>query len=184
MAGFDFEGERLRILERVEAGELTPQQGSLEIAMLKVKGQQAAEPEPEPEPRPRPLRAPNPVAVGALLLVPFVVMGLIITTATALFMILPAFVMMYAWNGLVVPAVPGAAAVGFFQTLAAMVAFSLLWTFLRWRRKVKVFMAGGAFPGGVGFSGFGGFTPGGAGGREPGPPGGPGLHPGDGFREQ
>lgn len=181
MAGF--EEERLRILERVEAGELTPQQGSLEIAMLKVKAQQGtadAAPEADPGPRRAGPGAPNPIALGALLLVPFVVMGLIVVVATACFMLLPAFLMMHAWNGLVVPSVPGAGAVGFFQTLGAMVAFSLVWTMLRWRRKVRVFMSGGPLPGGMG--GFGGF--GGPGAAGPRPPGSSGLNPGDGFREQ
>lgn len=173
-----FEEERLRILSRVEAGELTPQQGSLEIAMLKVRAQGEAAPEPEDDPQAQmpPLRAPNPVALGALLLVPFVVMGLIVVVAMTFFMALPAYLLMWAWNALVVPNVAGMAEIGFFQTLAMMVAFSLLSTLLRWRRKVKVFMNTGAAGTPFGF-GFGPDAP-------ARPRGGPGLGAGDGFREQ
>lgn len=172
-----FEEERLHILSRVEAGELTPQQGSLEIAMLKVKAQGDAAPEAEAEPRAQmpPLRQPNPIALGALLLVPFVVMGLIVVTAMTFFMALPAYLLMLGWNALVVPNVAGVVEIGFFQTLAMMVAVSLLSTLLRWRRKVKVFMntgsAGMPFGFGVGPDG-------------PVRPRGPGLGAGDGFREQ
>lgn len=178
MAGF--EEERLRILERVEAGELTPQEGSLQIAMLKVQSQDGASagaPEDEPGPYGVPPRAPNPIALGALLLVPFVVMGLIVTVAMTFFMALPAYLGMLAWNALVVPSVPGAVEVGFFQTLALLVALSLISNLLRWRRKVKVFMASGTGPG-MPF-GFGMGGP-----QGPTRPGGPGLNAGDGFREQ
>ncbi len=182
MAGFD--EERLLILERVEAGELTPQEGSLQIAMLKVKSQERggatadeAGPGGAEGPHRRQPRAPNPIAIGALLLVPFVVMGLIVTVALTFFMALPAYLAMLAWNALLVPSVPGLAEIGFFQTLAMLVVFSLLTTFLRWRRKVKVFMSGGAGPG-MPFP-FGAGAP-----RESTRPGGHGLNPGDGFREQ
>ena len=155
-----FEEERLLILGRVQAGELTPQEGSLQIAMLKVKSQEGASAAADDDahgPRAVPPARPNPIALGALLLVPFVVMGLIVLTTVTFFMVLPAWLGMLAWNALVVPAVPGAEAVGFLQTLAVFVAFSVLWTLLRWRRKVRVFMAGGAGVGGAGLNPGGGF---------------------------
>jgi hypothetical protein len=174
-----FEEERLRILARVQAGELTPQEGSLQIAMLKVKAQEAPE---EPQAPREPLgslpKAPNPLAIGLLLLVPFVVMGLIVTVGMLMFMALPAYLAMAAWNGIVVATVPGTEAVGFLPVLAGFAAFGFLWTVLRWRRKVRVFMTGSAMPGGP--FGFGARAP---------RPGraermDAGLNPGDPFREQ
>lgn len=44
-----FEAERLRILERVSSGELSPQEGSLQIAMLKVRYQDEAPIAPDDE---------------------------------------------------------------------------------------------------------------------------------------
>ena len=154
----NFEDERLRILERVSAGELTPQQGQLEIAMLKVGGPDPADGHvvmaadaAEEQARAagdawreafEQARPPSPWALGALVLAPFVAMGLVMAVGLAFFLALPAYLVMLGWNGLVVPAVPGLATIGFFQTLAIMVIVSLVSSVVRWRRRVQVFVSG------------------------------------------
>lgn len=149
-----FEDERLRILARVSAGELTSREGSLEIAMAKVRAGDGAAPDEDAHQAPRarqplpPLpQQPNRNALLALLAVPILAMGAVLTVGMAFFLALPAYVVMAGWNGLVVPSAPGAVEIGFFPTLAALVFASMVSTGLRWRRRIKVFMSGQAQPG-------------------------------------
>lgn len=142
-----FEEERLRILARVSAGELTPQEGSLQIAMAKVKLEGTAD---EPEPGPRRAKDPLPPlpqvpgkwAIYAMLAIPFLFLATLMSVGMAFFLALPAYVFMSFWNGWVVPSAPGTVEIGFFPMLGALVFASLVSTGLRWRRQLKVFTAG------------------------------------------
>ncbi len=143
-----FEDERLRILARVSAGELTPQEGSLEIAMAKVRLGEGEGAAPEPQgrrardPLPPLAKGPSKWAIYGLLAVPFLMLSVLMSVGMAFFLALPAYVFMAFWNGIVVPSAPGTVEIGFFSTLATLVFVSLVSTGLRWRRQLKVFSAG------------------------------------------
>lgn len=130
------EEERLRILERVAKGEITPEEGQLQIAMMKVKAQRQ-EPtlvEPEPQGAP-PRRAPNLGPLLALLALPVVLVVGFVSVALTLLMALPVYLGVWLWNAVLVPAVPGAPLLAYLPTLGLVVLFMLLSTALNMRFK-------------------------------------------------
>lgn len=141
-----YEEERLNILRRVSAGELSPQEGSLQIAMLKVHQQEAPsgaqssadlafEEAPQDARRPPwPQMPPWPFML--LLLVPFLSIALILASALALVLALPTLLVVAVWNALA-SAWPGMMpSLSFLPTLALMMALALLWMLVGRRRFV------------------------------------------------
>lgn len=135
------EAERLRILEQVSNGELTPQQGQLEIAILKTRGSadEAERPEATYEANGgTPQRPPSLAPFMALLALPVIGLGVMIVTGLTFFLALPAYVLMSLWNAYMVPAIAGAPVLSFFSTLAGLVVFTILWTAIGWGRRLRL----------------------------------------------
>ena len=156
-----FEEERLSILARVSNGEISPQEGSLEIAMLKVKYQQGhEEPGLTASPHERddqgahqgPFRGPfQAPPFGAAppraltwplmlaLAVPFLLIGGLVLGGMVLFLALPTYLFVALWNHW---AAAGGAApeLSFWPTLGFAVMLFFLLSLLRWRRRLRVYM--------------------------------------------
>src|SRR4051812_40368751 len=107
-----FEDERLAILQRVSRGELSPQDGQLEIAMLKMRAERPSdepgltttggarwdtEPEaPSEQPFARPFSVNGPIAFAIAL--PLVLIGGMVLLGTAIAFALPAWLLVSIWN--------------------------------------------------------------------------------------
>ena len=107
-----FEDERLAILQRVSRGELSPQEGQLEIAMLKVRAERGpdepgvtttsgatwdTEPEaPTGAPFARPFNVNGPIALAIAL--PIVLIGAFVLLGTAVAFALPTWLFVTLWN--------------------------------------------------------------------------------------
>lgn len=153
-----FETERLRILERVSNGELTPQEGSLEITMLKVKyqqedGSQAEAAQGAPievgrgfrdrfrfTPPPEGLKMSWPLMVG--LLVPFLFVGGALLVGFGLMLALPALAITLVWNAVAATSEGAMPLLSFWPTLGVMMLLSLLSSLLGFRRRIRVFTMG------------------------------------------
>lgn len=151
-----FEAERLRILERVSNGELSPKEGSLEIAMLRVHHERTdaeglARPEPGAERqdpwaawRDRLGASPTRISSWPLLLVlalPLLVAAGFILGGLALVLALPTLLLVAGWNTLLADRA-GWPELSFWPTLGAAIAAMALWTALRWRRRLRVWLQG------------------------------------------
>jgi hypothetical protein len=150
-----YEEERLRILQRVSAGELTPEEGSLQIAMLRV-GRAPAQPPLDPVmeeaiapprfERERPFaghpfasRHAGPVTWPVLvaLALPFLlVAGLAAAFAAGSIAVLT-WLAVAVWNQAVAAHWLGGQPIGFFPTCWYIAVFAALWTALRWRRRLR-----------------------------------------------
>jgi hypothetical protein len=148
--------ERLRILQMVARGELTPQAGQLEIAMLKTKAQSVNPSEDEDMPsyievgeaglngwRPHSTYGetaakPNFAPLMALLALPLLAVAGFITLGLAFVLALPTYFVVGFWNAAIVPGHPGWPVLGFWSSLAASVALVGLWTLLGWGRRLKL----------------------------------------------
>jgi hypothetical protein len=131
------EEERLRILERVSKGELTPEEGQLQIAMMKVKAQRQ-EPavfEPEPQGAQPPRQAPNMGPLLAFMALPIVLVVGFVAIALTLLLAFPVYLGVWLWNAVLVPALPGAPLLAYLPTLGLVVLFMLVSTALNMRFK-------------------------------------------------
>ncbi|MFN3430490.1 MAG: hypothetical protein ACK46X_11090 [Candidatus Sericytochromatia bacterium] len=147
-----FDEERLSILQRVSNGELTPQEGQLEIAMLKVKHERAhdepglerAEPMGQYQDGARqqmppfggalPFKLSGPIAVALAL--PFLMIGGLLLVGLGLFLAFPTYLGVSIYNQ-VAATHPGWPLLGFWPTLGtAMVIVSIV-TVLNWRRRIR-----------------------------------------------
>jgi hypothetical protein len=137
------EEERLRILERVSKGELTPEEGQLQIAMMKVKAQrqEPAVIAPEPEPQ-RPRQAPPVGPLLALLALPMVLALAFVSASLAFMLAIPVYAFVWLWNAQVVHVVPGAPMLAFWPSLGLAVLLMLLSGALRWGRSLQVSFMG------------------------------------------
>jgi hypothetical protein len=142
-----FEEERLAILQRVSNGELSPQEGQLEIAMLKVKHQQGQEPGLQASASGRdghgaehqqPFRPPfamsGPLAFALAL--PFVLIGGVMLVGLSLFLALPTWVIVFMWNQAAATH-PGWPVLAFWPTLGALVLTFTVITVLNWGRRLR-----------------------------------------------
>lgn len=147
-----FDEERLSILQRVSNGELTPQEGQLEIAMLKVKHQQAndepgleraesagqyrdgAQQQMPPFGTALPFKLNGPIALALAL--PFLLIGGLLLAGLGLFLAFPTYLGVSIYNQ-VAATHPGWPVLGFWPTLGtAMVIVSIV-TVLNWRRRIR-----------------------------------------------
>lgn len=144
-----FEEERLAILQRVSAGELSPQEGQLEIAMLKVRHQQAQEPglqaaapgreshDPFGQQPQNPFRMPplsGPVAFALIL--PFVLIGGVLLVGLGLFLALPTVLLVNVWNQTAATQ-PGWPLLAYWPTLGGLMLAFTVFTLLNWGRKLR-----------------------------------------------
>jgi hypothetical protein len=160
-----FEDERLAILQRVSRGELSPQDGQLEIAMLKVKHQQSGEQEPglsqsvpHEDPRGQGPYGRNPFfaqgrsifgpdaqplkltwPMGLALAIPFVMIGGVLLTGLALFLAFPTYLLVSIWNSSAASHA-GWPLLPFWPTLFGLVAAFSLFTLLKWARRIRAAM--------------------------------------------
>lgn len=145
-----FEDERLSILQRVSKGELTPQEGQLEIAMLKVRQQQPAEPglehaaprmDYDVPPRheqapPFAGRMPINVPIAFAILLPLVLIGGVMLAGLALFLALPTYLLVAVWNG-VAPAQHWPM-LAYWPTLGVLMLLFMILTITKWTRRLRV----------------------------------------------
>lgn len=145
-----FEDERLSILQRVSKGELTPQEGQLEIAMLKVRHQQPTEPGLEPAARrmdddvpprqdqmpPFAGRMPINLPIAFAILLPLVLIGGVMLAGLALFLALPTYVLVAVWNGMA-PAQHWPM-LAYWPTLGVMMVIFTVLTVAQWTRRLRV----------------------------------------------
>ena len=148
-----FEEERLAILQRVSKGELSPQEGQLEIAMLKVRHQSSdqepglAQAEPAYEARRenpfdqipfgrnfQPVQLSGPLAIA--IIIPFVMIGIVLVVGLGLFLALPTYVLVYFYN----QAAAGNAdwpMLSYWPTLFSFMGVFTLVTVLNWGRRLR-----------------------------------------------
>jgi hypothetical protein len=141
-----FEDERLSILQRVSKGEISPQDGQLEIAMLKVRHQRANEPGLEPaaptgtheEPRQQPPFAqPTPPRwpIAFAIALPLLLIGGLTLVMIAAFLALPTYVLVTVWNQLA-PAQHWPL-ITYWPTLGALTLVATLLTFAQVTARLK-----------------------------------------------
>ncbi|MDB5100146.1 MAG: hypothetical protein JWM80_4567 [Cyanobacteria bacterium RYN_339] len=136
-----YEKERLRILEMVSKGELTPEEGQLRIAMGKVKAQRQEPAVFTPE-EPAARKAPGLGPLLALLALPVVLVLGFVMTGLTLLLAFPVYMGVWLWNAQVVPAFAGTPPLAYLPTLALVVLLMLLSGALRWRRSLRVSFMG------------------------------------------
>jgi hypothetical protein len=152
-----FDDERLRILERVSNGELTPQEGSLEITMLKVKYQQETEAHQAASQevqsgggfrdRFRFARPPEgfklswPLVVG--LAIPFLFVAGALIAGMGLMLALPALAVTMVWNAVASTSEGAMPLLSFWPTLGVMILVSALSSLLGFRRRIRLFTSAG-----------------------------------------
>jgi hypothetical protein len=136
-----YEEERLRILERVSKGELTPEEGQLQIAMMKVKAQRQ-EPELYAPPEPPPYEPPSVAPLVGLLALPILLLGGFFITAMTVMLAFPVYLAVWLWNAQIVPAFPHAVPLAYFPTLGLVVLLTLLSSALRFRHRLRVSFKG------------------------------------------
>lgn len=163
-----FEAERLRILERVSSGELSPQEGSLQIAMLKVRYQEETPVAPddttttvEPHAGPggdyngdyRRFESPFGFASAQMppgfkltwplmlgLAIPFLIVVAFGLTMLGVILALPTLAVVLIWNA-VAPALPGVQPLlEFWPTLGMMMLAFIVWSLLGARRRARMFI--------------------------------------------
>jgi hypothetical protein len=133
-----YEDERLAILQRVSRGELSPQDGQLEIAMLKVRTERApdepglsttggprwdTEPEAPPNaPFARPFTVNGPIAFAFAL--PILLIGGMVLVGTAVAFALPTWLVVTLWNPIALA--NHWATLSFWPTLAVVVVLFAL----------------------------------------------------------
>lgn len=155
-----FESERLRILERVSNGELTPQEGQLEITMLKVKHQQDTDSQTVTNDAtvqsggfgggfrdrfrfarpPEGLRLTWPLMVG--LAIPFMFVAGLLLAGMGLMLALPALAITMVWNAVASTSEGAMPLLSFWSTLGWMVLLSVLSSLLGFRRRIRVYTSG------------------------------------------
>lgn len=159
-----FEDERLAILQRVSKGELSPKDGQLEIAMLKVKHRQDGEQEPglshaapHEETRRESPFGRNPFGsgqtpfgafagplkltwpMGLALAIPFVMIGGVLLIGLGLFLAFPTYLLVAIWNQSAAthagwPILP------YWPTLFSLMASVTIFTLLNWGRRIRAAM--------------------------------------------
>jgi hypothetical protein len=140
-----FEQERLRILESVANGELTPQEGHLQIAMLKhAAGKGDAAPEQGVAidvDQPGAQQTRQQVRMGPLLAImalPFVMAGTLLFGFLAFVFALPTYFGVWLWNAHLVGLHPALPVLSFWPTFGLVILFNFAWTLLSWRRNLRV----------------------------------------------
>ena len=143
-----FEEERLAILQRVSKGELSPQDGQLEIAMLKVRHQQG-ESEPglataEPSRQEQhespfgqtlpPMQLSGPLALA--IIIPLVMIGGVLLVGLGLFLALPTYLLVLFYNQAAATHA-GWPLLSFWPTLFSFIGIFALVTVLNWGRRLK-----------------------------------------------
>lgn len=153
-----YEDDRLAILQRVSKGELSPKDGQLEIAMLKVKQQQGdnepglSHAGPDEDTRRQspfgqmpfgnmpfgagatPLKLTWPIALA--LVIPFVMIALVLVTGLGLFLALPTYLLVAMWNQSAADHA-GWPLLGYWPTLFSMIAAFSAFTLLKWGRRIR-----------------------------------------------
>ena len=164
-----FESERLRILEKVSNGEISPQEGSLQIAMLKVKFQEEAAPEPDHQTTgmqeaagawrqdegqgpyqggfawggtPANFKPTLPV-IAALAIPVLFVLGLMLG-GMAMVLAIPTLLLVLVWNAIAATAPDALPTLAFFPTLGAVLLAFIVLSILRgwWRTRLIMNMFG------------------------------------------
>jgi hypothetical protein len=136
----------------VSKGEISPKDGQLEIAMLKVRYQHANEPGLEPAgpashqydsyeapPREAPpfgRRMPINAPIAFAILLPLVLIGGVMLGGLALFLALPTYVLVTVWNQ-VAPAQHWPL-LAYWPTLGVLMVLFAVLTVTRWTRRLRV----------------------------------------------
>lgn len=142
-----FEDERLRILQAVADGKLTPQQGQLEIAMMKVRSESTAPtaaPEPprfDPNHGPQAAKPPLAPLLG-LIAFPMVMMAGFFAFMMSFVFALPVYLAITLWNALLAPM--GWPVLPFWPSLAASVFAFMVISLIGWGRRMRVAVNFGA----------------------------------------